>query len=273
MTRLAFRMDLLSNQVKGERFWPGFCFASSLDIPSARLFPRSWLACRFRIANALCFYINRHRLISCIPLLSSPPHPFVPLVFGTQGREESRTILEIFGDREISSHRRFYWCIESLYRDNIEIGRFPVEKENDTVFTALSPFECRNNAARLAFAEHFTATSRGQPRHSSLTLPWPSLRRNSDLPIPSTGHPSPFFFYAHQRNAPVQSSPYPSIPSKKAFLFARALFYSIVSTNFFDDLLEKYHVPRERERENVTWIDATYAHVFASCRFETADFF
>ena len=32
MTRLAFRMDLLSNRVKGERFWPGFCSLLRFDI-------------------------------------------------------------------------------------------------------------------------------------------------------------------------------------------------------------------------------------------------
>lgn len=192
MTRLAFRMDLLSNQVKGERFWPGFCFASSLDIVNAFDSAVSTILASLPIrVAALCFYIKRHRFISYIPLLSSPPHPFVPPRLWN-----ART-------RRIERFSKFLAIVKflsivdfiGLYRDNIGIGRF-LEKENDTVFTALSPFECRNTAARLAFAEHFTATSRGQSRHSSLTLPWPSLRRNSDLPIPSTGHPSPFFLRA-----------------------------------------------------------------------------
>lgn len=178
MTRLAFRMDLLSNRVKGERFWPGFC-SLLRSISTPWLLPRSWPASTIR------FYITE------ISLRSPPSSSLCPhLKEGTQGR---------------SDDSRNFWRRSEIRV--IEAARDRYSSKKKTMFLR----HCRRSNAvtpRLALLEHFTATSRGQFRYSSLTLPWPSLRRNSDLPIPSTGHPSPFFMRI--LNTPTQSLPFDS---------------------------------------------------------------
>lgn len=127
-----------------------------------------------------------NRDIALIPSPSLCPH----LEEGTQGR---------------SDDSRNFWRRSEIRV--IEAARDRYSSKKKTMFLR----HCRRSNAvtpRLALLEHFTATSRGQFRYSSLTLPWPSLRRNSDLPIPSTGHPSPFFMRI--LNTPTQSLPFDS---------------------------------------------------------------
>lgn len=71
--------------------------------------------------------------------------------------------------------------------------------KNSAIPTALLTFECHNIAARVALAlhDHFGLPSRGTIAYCSVTLPWPSLRRNRDLLVPSTGHLSPFLLARH----------------------------------------------------------------------------
>lgn len=101
MTRLAFRMDLLSNRVKGERFWSGFCSLLRFDIDDRASAVSTILA---SFVDSFPSSLLYERGIALIPPLS-------PRVEGTQGR----SILEIFG--------RFYPVGKSDNGGGIDVPR------------------------------------------------------------------------------------------------------------------------------------------------------
>lgn len=129
MTRLAFRMDLLSNRVKGERFWSGFCSLLRFDIDDRASAISTILA---SFVDSFPSSLLYERGIALIP----PP-------FSSRWRN-ARTI------ERFSKFSADFIRWESRI---MEAGSVFLEKEN-VVFTALPPFECRNTAARLARAFH-----------------------------------------------------------------------------------------------------------------------
>lgn len=103
------------------------------------------------------------------------------------------------------------YAIRALASDASYDTSIAVGGNESSSLTALRPRSKRTQVSSQVSRtgiEHFEAPSYARLPHPSLTLPWPSLRRNRDLLVPSTGHLSPLVLRARSPvRERIQSAP------------------------------------------------------------------